>query len=71
MTTNVGTLDRIVRIALAIVFATLYFTGTLAGTWGIVALVAGGAMLVTAVVGFCGLYTLLGIRTCPAPRKGA
>ena len=71
MTTNVGTLDRIVRFALAIVFAALYFTGTLTGTWGIVALVAGGAMLVTGVVGFCGLYALLGIRTCPAPRKGA
>jgi hypothetical protein len=69
MITNVGTLDRIVRIALAIVCSVLYFTGVVTGTWGIVLLVAGGVLLLTALVGICGLYMMLGVRTCPVPRK--
>lgn len=69
MITNVGTLDRIVRIALAIVCSVLYFTGVVTGTWGIVLLVVGGMLLLTALVGTCGLYMMLGIRTCPMPHK--
>ncbi len=64
MTTNVGTLDRVVRIALAVVFSILYFTGTVSGPAGVVLLILGGALLVTAVVGTCGLYALFGINTC-------
>ncbi len=64
MTTNVGTLDRVVRIALAIVFSILYFTGTVTGTAGVVLLVLGGVFLLTALVGTCGLYSLFGISTC-------
>ncbi len=64
MTTNVGTLDRVVRVALAVLFSILYFTGTVTGTAGIVLLIIGGVLLVTAVVGTCGLYALFGISTC-------
>ena len=71
MKTNVGTADRIVRIALAILFSVLYFTGTVQGTLGLALLILGGAFLVTAVVGWCGLYTLFGISTCPVKDKAA
>ncbi len=64
MTTNVGTLDRVVRVALAVLFSILYFTGTVSGIAGIVLLILGGVLLVTAVVGTCGLYALFGISTC-------
>ena len=64
MTTNVGTLDRVVRVALAVLLSILYFTGTVTGTAGIVLLIIGGVLLVTAVVGTCGLYALFGISTC-------
>jgi hypothetical protein len=30
--------------------------------------VAGAAALVTGVLGFCGLYALIGVNTCPAPK---
>jgi len=68
MTTNVGTLDRVVRIALAIVFSILYFTGTVTGTVGVVLLVLGGVFLLTALVGTCGLYSIFGISTCPVKK---
>ena len=47
MKTNIGTIDKVIRIALAIVFAVLYFTGTVSGTMGIILLVLGGVFLLT------------------------
>ena len=56
MKRNMSNLDRILRVALAAVFAVLYFTGTLTGTLGIILLVLGGVFLLTSLVGFCPLY---------------
>ncbi len=64
MKTNMGNTDRIIRVLLAIVFAGLYFTGTVAGTWGTVLVVLGGIFLATSVISFCPLYTLVGVNTC-------
>ena len=64
MKKNMGTLDRAVRIILSIVFAVLFFTGTVSGALGMVLLVAGGIFLATSLISFCPLYTLLGINTC-------
>jgi len=61
-----GSADRVIRILAAIVFAVLYFTGTVTGTWGIILLVFGAVFLVTSFVGFCPLYAILGMDTCPA-----
>jgi hypothetical protein len=64
MKTNVGSTDKIIRIVLAVVFAALYFTGTVTGTLGMVLLVLGGVFLATSLIGFCPLYTLVGMNTC-------
>lgn len=65
MKKNMGSPDRIIRIIAAIVFALLYFTGTVTGTWGIVLLVLGGVFVLTSFVGFCPLYAIFGMNTCP------
>ena len=64
MTKNMGGTDRIIRIIVAIIALTLYFTGTLTGTVGIIALVVAGALLLTSFISFCPLYTILGMNTC-------
>lgn len=64
MKTNMGTVDRTIRIILALVFSILYFTGTVTGTLGTVLLVLGGIFLMISVLGYCPFYTLLGINTC-------
>jgi hypothetical protein len=64
MKANMGSSDRIIRILLAIVFAALYFTGTVTGTFGIVLVVLGAVFLATSAIGFCPLYTLIGLNTC-------
>jgi hypothetical protein len=68
MKTNVGTIDKVIRIALAIVFAVLYFTGTVTGTLGIILLVLGGVFLLTSLMGTCPLYSMVGISTCPVKK---
>lgn len=64
MKVNMGKTDKTIRVILAIVFAVLYFTGTVSGTWGTVLLVLGGVFLASSVIGFCPLYTLVGVNTC-------
>ncbi len=64
MTVNMGQADRFIRPVIAIVLIALYFTGTVSGTLGIIALVVAGIFLLTSVVGMCPLYSLFGISTC-------
>ena len=64
MKNNMGSLDKAVRIILAIVFAVLYITKMVEGTFAIVLLVAGAVFLLTSIISFCPLYTLIGINTC-------
>jgi len=72
MKKNMGNLDRIIRVLLAAVAAVLYFTNMLTGTLGIVALVVAVVFLLTSAVGFCPLYRLVGLSTCPtAPSEQA
>ena len=63
MKLNMGNLDRIIRVVLAIIFAVLYFTGTVSGTLGIILLVLGGVFLLTSLVSFCPLYVPFKINT--------
>ncbi|MGQ9871661.1 YgaP family membrane protein [Leptodesmis sp.] len=63
MKTNVGLLDRLIRVLLASVLLYLGLFLYNGSALGIGLLIAGGILFVTALVGFCGLYRLLGIRT--------
>ncbi|WP_407524249.1 DUF2892 domain-containing protein [Lacibacter sp. MH-610] len=65
MKKNMGSADRIIRVLLAAVFAYLYFGGVITGTLGIVLVVLGGVFVLTSLISFCPLYTLVGFSTCP------
>lgn len=62
MGTNVGTPDRIVRLVVA-VLAVIGALNT-AGALSIVLWIVAAIMALTALVGFCPLYRLLGVNTC-------
>jgi hypothetical protein len=68
MKKNMGTADRIIRLLAAVVFAILYFTGTVSGTLGILLLVLGGVFVLTSIISFCPLYSLVGLNTCPSKK---
>lgn len=69
MKTNMGTIDRIIRIIIAAIIGVLYYTGTITGTLGIVLLVFAAIFVLTSFVSFCPLYTLFGFNTCPLKDK--
>ena len=64
MKLNVGGIDRILRIVIGLVLIALTLTGTI-GVWGWIGVVP----LLTAAMGFCPLYTVLGFSTCPMKAK--
>lgn len=65
MKKNMGTADKIIRIIIAAIIITLYFTEMITGTVAIVLLVLSGIFVLTSFISFCPLYTLFGIKTCP------
>lgn len=64
MKANMGTADRVIRLIIAGLVATLYFTNTISGTLGIILMVLSGVFVLTSLVSFCPLYTIFGIKTC-------
>jgi len=63
MKRNMGTVDRGIRLALAIIVAILYFTGKISGIVAIVLGILALAFVITSLVGHCPAYTPLGIKT--------
>ena len=60
---NVGTTDRIIRFIVAAVFAGLYVTGMVSGTFGIVLMVLAVVFALTATITICPLYLPFGLST--------
>lgn len=60
MKTNVGSIDRIARVVIGLLLITLAAMGSI-GAWGWIGIVP----LATAAFGFCPLYRVLGLNTCP------
>ena len=64
MQKNVGTLDRILRILVGIVLVALALFQP-GAWWGWIGVIP----LITAFVGWCPAYRLLGLRTCPIEKS--
>ena len=64
MVSNVGILDRLIRFVLAAILLYLGLTLYSGSALGIVLDIVGAIAFLTGLVGFCGLYRLLGISTC-------
>ena len=59
-----GSADRLIRLVIAAVIAALYFTNVVTGTLGIILLVVAAVFVLTSLISFCPLYTLVGLNTC-------
>ena len=60
MKSNVGGMDKILRIVAGVALIALAATGTV-GTWGWIGVVP----LLTGLFNFCPAYSLLGMNSCP------
>lgn len=59
MTSNVGNIDRILRIVVGLALLSLVFIGPQT-LWGL----AGLVLIATGLFRFCPAYSLLGVNTC-------
>jgi len=68
MTTNVGTIDRVLRLILGIILLLAPFVSGMAlfdsGVATALSVIAGVILVATAGMKFCPLYRIFGIRTC-------
>ncbi len=64
MSSNVGGIDRILRIVLGLVLIGLTVTGTI-GVWGWLGVVP----LATGAIGWCPPYAIFGFNTCSMKKK--
>jgi hypothetical protein len=69
MKQNMGSIDRVLRIIIAVVIASLYFAHMLTGTLGIVLMALAGIFLLTSFIGTCPLYLPFGITTRAKEKK--
>jgi len=70
MNANVGIVDRVVRAAFGIALISFVFWGPQTqwaplAQWGWIGIVP----LLSALIGFCPVYGLLGVRTCRAAAR--
>ncbi len=63
---NVGNIDRIIRALVGIAALAAFFMGSTTGVLHWVFLVVGVIGIATALMSSCPLYSIFGIRTCPA-----
>lgn len=65
MKANEGGLDRALRVIVGLALIALAVSGQI-GVWGYLGVIP----LATGALGFCPVYTLLGINTCPVKSSG-
>lgn len=64
MKTNVGGIDKILRIVVGIALVAWALLGGPVWAW------IGVLPIITGVMGWCPAYTLIGLNTCPLKKKG-
>lgn len=65
MKKNMGTLDRIIRVVIALAIGVLYYMGTISGTAAIILGALAVIFLATSLVSTCPLYLPFNISTRP------
>ena len=69
MKKNMGNADRLIRVILAAIVATLYFTNVITGTLGIMLMVLAAVFVLTSLISFCPLYAPFGLKTCAVEKE--
>lgn len=64
LTTNVGSIDRVLRVIIGLALLVWFFVDQGGGFWHYAKLI-GVLPLLTAAMGTCPLYSVLGKSTCP------
>ena len=63
MKKNIGNLDKVIRILIAIVIIILNYTKVVSGLWAVITIIFAVILLLTTLFSFCPLYWPFGIKT--------
>jgi uncharacterized membrane protein len=63
MKKNMGTVDKVIRILVAVVVVVLFFTHVISGVLAIILLALSAIFVVTSLLSFCPLYLPFGLST--------
>ncbi len=63
MKKNMGTIDKTIRIIIALALIILYATNLITGIFGILMVVVAAVFILTSIFSFCPLYALLGLNS--------
>lgn len=64
LTKNLGGADRIIRLVVGIALGGAAYAGAVEGPAKYIVAAAGAVAFLTGLIGWCGLYYLLGRNTC-------
>ncbi len=63
MKTNMGSIDKIIRVIVSILLVILFSTDVIQGTMGWVVIAIAAVFTLTSIVGYCPIYSIFGIST--------
>ena len=63
MKSNMGSLDKFIRILSAMLIVGAYYTKEISGTTAIILMILAAIFIITSFIGFCPLYSIFGIST--------
>ena len=69
MTKNVNSIDKVIRILLAVVLGILIFTNQVAGTLAIILGILAVVLLLTSFLSFCPIYAMFNLSTIKKSKK--
>jgi hypothetical protein len=69
MKKTVGSTDKIIRYIIAIIAIYAAYTNMVASPWNYVLYAVAAIMILTAITGFCPIFSILGINTMKSNKK--
>jgi len=69
MKKNVGSIDKTIRMAVAILIVALNLINTNSGILGVISLGIAIILLLTSILGVCPIYSVIGHSSCSAKIK--
>lgn len=66
---NESKADRIVRLIVGVVGFGVVMSGVVSGTIAVIVGIFSISMVITAITGFCGIYSIFGFSTCPIKKQ--
>lgn len=63
MKKNIGSIDKVIRILMALLVIVLYFTQVISGTVAVILLIVSAILILTSLVSFCPIYWSVGISS--------